>query len=126
MLQFYDGHGISCWWVRASLSGDSRDGSLLEDRELLGDVGFAVLAIKAGGDDGQDQCDRGDDQAGDGELAVVVTGGEHHSAEGGAGSVAEVEGSLVEGGGEVRGSGGLVDDAGLERGSSSELDGSPQ
>ena len=58
-------------------------------------------------------------------MAVAEAGGEHHAAERGSGGVAEVEGSLVEGGGEVGGGGGLVDDAGLQGRSGSELHGSP-
>lgn len=84
-----------------------------------------MASFQFSGEDGEDEGNDGDYCAGDGELAVAKTGGEHHAAEGGSHGVAEVEGSLVESSSEVGGLSGVVDDAGLERCAGSELNGSP-
>ena len=63
------------------------------------------------GERGQSEGDDSDSDAGDGERAVAVAGGDKDAAERGSGGVAEVKRSLIEGGGEVWGFGGVVDDA---------------
>ena len=88
-------------------------------------MSVAVFAIEICGDEGEREHQDGDADAGERKLAVGETGGEHQAADGGSDGVAEVEGSLIERGGEVGGFVGVLDDAGLEGCSGGELDRSP-
>lgn len=88
--------------------------------------GYGGAAVERTCDEGDAQGEDGDGGAGQRQAGVAVSSGEDEAAEAGAEGVAEVEGALVEGGGEVGRAFGFVYDAGLKGGTYGEVDGSPE